>query len=215
MKNDTDEYVEPYAPYYLVSKQTGEFTPLPLTVSRIKHTWIRQQTSETHYRQMGLPFTPLIRNGEELFISDLACDTIHAFSGGKFLPLMVIRGADDGDRVWLLNKTTRYSFLSVMDVGKEEEFKYDYKIIGIDHKTGEIFRTNFWNADFAEGDAQGYVWFNPVAKNLPAESAVTAYPALSLVDWRDAGKLRGRLAEVVAGMKEDDNPVLMFVKFSL
>jgi hypothetical protein len=215
---DYREYKEPFAPYYLMSKQTGEFRPLPVKVVEFKEGGkldlvAKSDPYNMHSRTIGISTSPIIRNGAEFFISETTCDTIYSFNRGSLLPYITVKKPSSGDiRTGLVFKTTRYSFLSVMQF-YEEPLRAIRKIFGIDHKTGEIFEAAFRNGDIAEGVFLASYPPGNYFKNLPAEHAVITLPALMLTDDRDAGKLTGPLAGIAATLKEDDNPVLMLVEF--
>jgi hypothetical protein len=215
MKNRKD----PFPPYYLVQKQSGELKPLAIYVTETKSGAIISSReigkNQTMGHIRGYGTSPIIRNGEEFFISDFGNDTIYSLKGGKLSPFIVNKPSLQSPKqtvfVGMSLKTTRYSFLSVIKV---DEISSDLtrKFLGIDHKTGEIFEVIFWNNDF-EPEGSGEFTLENYYRNLPAE--YTAYPisALRLTDNRDAGKLTGRLTRIASKMKEDDNPVLMLIKF--
>jgi hypothetical protein len=215
--NSREGLKELFTPYYLVSKQTGEYNPLPIEVSETKDGKIRKEVGN-EYRVISISSSPIIRNGEEFFISDFACDTIYSLKEGDLSPFITLKPLPQQERqntfAGLAFKSTRYSLLKIFNADEEKE-KFTQKHIVIDHKTGDIFKPEFRNNDITDNL---WGWNVPDAyysKNLPAETAVIAYSALQLTELRDAGKLNGRLAEVAAELQEDDNPVLMFVKFKI
>jgi hypothetical protein len=156
---------------------------------------------------------PISSNGNEFVLSDYACDTIYTLNRGRLSPFMVSVNAEENEDVGVVFRTTRYTVLSVGVLGEDVNADPSQKFLGVDHRNGDVFEVDFLNGDLAEDATHGSVSFDSNNKILPAETAVVGYSALELVDWRDAGKLTGPLAEIAAGMKEDDNPVLMFIKF--
>lgn len=205
---------ELFTPYYLVSKHTGEYKPLPIEVSETKDGRIRKMVGN-EYRVISISSSPIIRNGEEFFISDFACDTIYSLKGGNLSPFIMLKPLSRQERqnafAGLALKSTRYSLLNIFGTNEETE-KFTQRYIVVDHKTGDIFEPEFRNNDFTDNASGRDVPDAYYSKNLPAETAIIAYSALQLTEMRDAGKLRGRLAEVAAELKEDDNPVLMLVE---
>ena len=210
-----EAYKKPHTPYYLVSKQTGKFTPLPIKVSELREGMRTQVTPvdnhTSYYGISGYGAFPITGSEDDVILSDYACDTIYSFSKGKLSPFVVPKGREENEDVALVFRTTRWSVLFVGKLGEELRSRHTMEYLGIDHKTGEIFEPEFLNSDCTESISAGILSDN--SKALPAETAVMAYSALQLVDLRDAGKLKGRLAEIAAGLKEEDNPVLMLVKF--
>jgi hypothetical protein len=196
--------------YYYVSKNTGEFASLPLMVSEYRDGRLTQN-SNGYYRVSGYGAFPITYNGDEIVLSDYACDTIYTLNGGRLSPFIVSVNAKENEDVGVVFKTTRYTVLSVGELGEDVNADHAQKFLGVDHRSGNIFEVEFLNAD--NGEIVPCDRLSDNYKSLPVETAVTGYSALTLVDQRDAGKLKGRLAEVTATMKEDDNPVLMFIKF--
>lgn len=213
--DDDRAYRKPFKPYYLVSKQTGEFRALPIEVTEFNDGSIHKITDidkyNSNYASRSYGASSLVRNGREIFISDFACDTIYSLKGGKLSPFMVPKGKAKNVDVSLRLKTSRYSVFSVVERDEAAfDFK-DHRFIGIDHRTGDIFEAEFRNADTVDGRFGGSV--NNYSTSPPAECCAMLLPALALTDARDAGKLKGRLAEVAANLKEDDNPVIMLIGF--
>jgi hypothetical protein len=174
------------------------------------------QNSNGYYRKSGYDAYPISSNGNEFVLSDYACDTIYTFNAGKLAPFVVPVNARESEDVAVVFRSTRYSVLIVGELGEqtgEMKFNHTMKLLGVDHRNGDIFEIDFLNGDFAEDVPRGLLSFDSNNKILPAETAVIGYSASELVDWRDAGKLKGPLAEIATTMKEDDNHVLMFMKF--
>ncbi|MDR1861044.1 MAG: hypothetical protein LBR06_09025, partial [Bacteroidales bacterium] len=81
---------------------------------------------------------------------------------------------------------------------------------------------NLWY-DLATGESYGKVTLTNAdsecmfyIESLASDEANTAVAMLQtdcLVEQRDAGKLSGKLKELAANLKDDDNPVIMKVKF--
>jgi len=222
MKNGTNEYKKPFRPYYLVSKRTGKLMPLPIEVAEHKDGMMYQsqlaQKDLSTGKSLGFKTSPLISNRKEMFISDYMCDTVYTLRDGKLSPYAVKKLSNGNARMdircGLMLKTARYSFFDVMEFDIDAFRIVSKKIIGLDHSNGEMFEAEFRNGDFA-GDAMWGEGLSPDGyfKTFPAEQASIAYQAMWLTDARDAGQLRGRLAEVAATLKEDDNPVVMLIKF--
>ncbi len=79
----------------------------------------------------------------------------------------------------------------------------------LNKRSGEFFEGTLVNADFTER------WpFSPMnTAGVPADLLVSKIDAFRLIDLHAEGKLTGRLAEIAATLKEDDNPVMMIVTF--
>ncbi len=81
--------------------------------------------------------------------------------------------------------------------------------LALDKSDGAIYRARLLNADFA--DARKLVLANNFG--VPASTFVFPLQPYELIDQLAEGELTGRLAEIAAGLKEDDNPVMMIATF--
>ena len=85
---------------------------------------------------------------------------------------------------------------------KSKEVMYDVR-------TGEAFCPKFINRDHASEFFYDGLTFN----GCDAHTAYLKLEAFDLIEALEAGELSGELKTIAQGLKEDDNPVLMMVKF--
>lgn len=81
-----------------------------------------------------------------------------------------------------------------------------------DLKNDSIFETTFYNIDYKKSDIfNTYIKlsFNESDKNY----GIINIPADKLIEGLSKNELSGKLKEVALNLKEDDNPVLMIIKF--
>ena len=78
-----------------------------------------------------------------------------------------------------------------------------------DTRTGQAFCSKFSNRDHASEVSYEGLTFD----GCDANSAYLLLEAIDLIEALEAGELNGELKTVAEGLKEDDNPVLMVVKF--
>jgi hypothetical protein len=204
-----------FTPYYLMSKNDGKLEPLNIQVPRMEDgirtlfseesddgLSMRGQTISTHS-------SPLIANGKDFYISDFALDTLYRFSNSTIEPYIVCSPSFHVEGSPLLMrisaKTTRYTFLTIFTLKLEEE-RMSEKVIAIDHKTGDIFEPDFTKSSFGQAPRSFY-------RNLPAEYTAFARAPIRLIEAYERGELQGELKEIALKLKEDDNPVLMLIKF--
>jgi hypothetical protein len=124
-------YKEPHTPWYLVSKQTGEFSPLPIKISECRDGWLHQN-SNGWYMVSGHGVFPITSNGDGFVLSDYACDTIYTFNAGKLAPFVVPVNARESEDVAVVLRSTRYSVLIVGELGKqigEMQFSHTSKFL--------------------------------------------------------------------------------------
>lgn len=203
----------PYHLYYLVSKQDGTCKPLGLTVSEIKDGKVRQNKevakNRTRSRVKGFRTSPIIKNGNDVFISDFACDTIYVLREGKLSPFIVsapsLQRPGSSVFVGLSLQTTRYSFLNII-TAQQEEMEVSQKFLAIDHLTGEIFEPDFHRENL------GMIPDN-YFRDLPAEYSAVSISSYKLTNAYEKGKLAGDMLQIASRVKEDDNPVIALIKF--
>ena len=78
-----------------------------------------------------------------------------------------------------------------------------------DIKTGEKFCAKISNKDWSSEISYKYLTFD----GCDANTAYLKLEAFDLIESLEAGELSGELKTIAEGLKEDDNPVLMVVKF--
>ena len=76
-------------------------------------------------------------------------------------------------------------------------------------ETGDICIPKFSNKDYRTADVFDELLFN----GSDANTAYMKLEAFDLIEALEAGELSGELKTIAEGLKEDDNPVLMVVKF--
>ena len=98
----------------------------------------------------------------------------------------------------------------------ETNQKWDYECMDkgsgwllYDIKTGEAFTPKFSNTDWQSDVSYKYLTFG----GKDANTAYLRIEAFDLIEALEAGELSGELKTIAEGLKEDDNPVLMVVKF--
>lgn len=197
-----------FRPYYLMSKQNGTFEQLNIEVAEMKDGKVTIR-KENRSRLIGFPTSPIICNGNDIYISDFALDTLYSFQHKVLKPFIVCRPSlQNLEKSWFCGisaKTARYTFLNVIGVN-EETMKFTWKCIGIDQKTGEIFEPDFQGSRFVQ-NIENYFY------RLLPESSMVSISALELTEAYQKGELTGKLKDVASGLKEDSNPVLMLIRF--
>jgi hypothetical protein len=83
----------------------------------------------------------------------------------------------------------------------------------LNKQTGEITEQNFYNKDDL---AKKSIYFGLRPENIKHADNNTYYALLQAYQLKDSyeqGELQGKLKEFASKLTEDDNPVLMLVKF--
>ena len=91
-----------------------------------------------------------------------------------------------------------------------ESGKIETKSVYLNLKTGECFDLNLKDdVNFVEPSVVRSSEYVEAPKNH-----ILSMPNTDrLFRWKEEGKLKGKLAEMVDEMKEDDNPILIIYKF--
>ena len=200
-------------PYVLISKKDGRVTPVDLTLEeRVTGSMYIPELRGT----ISWPVSALLKNGRECFISDLGSDTIYRLENRKLISFMIKRPSC----AWKLNppkvacvrlKTGRYIFVDFFEQKVfQEGVPENYRKLVYDQQTGKIFTYRLINQDYQPGKAEKLGQF---FCDLPTGYAREKLAPTQLLQDYGAGKLQGKLKEVASRLNEEDNTVLMLVKF--
>jgi hypothetical protein len=123
---------------------------------------------------------------------------------------------DDGDGYFmdLYGITSRFYFFKFssrqlsFDAGNFRIIDEKSKNAIYDRKDGKVYHPKFTNKDYPS--------MEKIHLNFCKEEnacAIVQLEAFDLIEALEAGELSGELKTITEGLKEDDNPVLMVVKF--
>ncbi len=205
----------PY-PFALLSKRDTTITPLPIIFDGRQSMLIPVPLGEV-MMMSGRSGGTLTKVRDGYLLSEPGIDTIYRLnkSSGRLTPVMtrtpsfasmeypvgVFFAGAGGDYIFMETEERRY-----VEGRRPEEGRV--KLI-YDRRADEFYRGTLVNGDHA--DRPELVWYN--TPGVPPETLVVALQPFELLDLHAAGKLTGRLAEIAATLKEDDNPVMMIATF--
>ena len=213
--------ITPYRPYILVSKEDGKQDSLSL----VKDFHASEMIKGVMVGNSALYLTNLtmIRLGEEIYLNDESLDTIYQVKENELVPVMTrtpsVRSDESGKFFLQFKGVLPHHYylrfqMKEMTLGEQvgaatfstnEEDSYNALY---DCRNGEIFRPVFKNNDY-----QGAKDYSLSFNNGDANTAYLKLEAFDLIEALEAGELSGELKTIAEGLKEDDNPVLMVVKF--
>ncbi len=169
-----------------------------------------------------VPMPALVRLNNEIYVSEVASDTIYRLVEDNLEPFIVrtpsVQNEDVKYLLHIQGVTHCHYFLrfqkKIMDATSTEgntiHIKDDVaKKVLYNKETGDICIPKFSNKDYRTADAFDELLFN----GSDANTAYMKLEAFDLVEALEAGELSGELKTIAEGLKEDDNPVLMVVKF--
>ncbi len=213
--------IEPYRPLVRMSLADGKVDSL---------TWQKQYHINKEVKAkfgdrsvtMVLPVPALTRLGDEAYVSEVSSDTIYRLMGDNLEPFIArtpsVQDEDCKYLLYLQGITPRHYLLRFQAkvVGESntvgDMVYYDdvvTKSVMYEPVTGNICIPKFSNRDHASLVSYDGLTFN----GCDAHTAYLKFEAFELVEALEAGELGGELKTIAEGLKEDDNPVLMVVKF--
>ena len=212
-------------PYISISKKTGKVTPFPIVINkRLRNGYSLGAAI------WWIPTEPITKNASEILISDFSLDTIYSLQKEILTPITV-RKAQTSDAGFPLItsvdfKTNRYWCWSITEkkmnarifnssIPNRKFEKMKSRQILLDRKENAFYDINIINTDYLYPADLKKRSFRVATygASLPANCAMEILSAEGLVELYNENRLQGKLKDVASKLREDDNPVLMLVKF--
>ena len=213
--------INPYRSYMLVSKEDGKVDSLSL----VKDFHASEMIKGVMLGNSALYLTTstMIRLSEDIYLNDKSLDTVYHVKENKLMPVMTrtpsVRSDGSGKFFLQFKGVLPYHYY----------LRFQMKELTLEEEVGaESFSAKDENSYIALYDCRNGVIFRPVFKNNDYQGAkdydfsfdngekyigYEDYEAIDLIEALEAGELSGELKTIAEGLKEDDNPVLMVVKF--
>jgi len=205
-------------PYLFMSKRDGSIVDtlnihLPV---RVSNRVVREV--EVDGQRLLQPFSFSISNnrshGENFLIADWSSDTIYKLTVQKELQPLIVRKPsvhNTDPKIIISNDlvTDRYIFLdkSVLDVGMAlRDRTFPKASLMYDFETGEVNEYRLINRDFHSN-----LGFVPAI--TPKNTGVALLDVARTFEADEGGKVSGELKELLKTLDEEDNPILMKIKF--
>ena len=201
-----------------MSKKDGAISRLPITIQNRIGNCIHIQKSPTEVMTSSMTAFPMVSNGTEFVLSDLAGDTVFLYKNKKIIPLFTRtpKSAASDPRLMLTctMKLGNYLFMSSMAKKIYDGPRIETKDFVYDLSTGTIY-----DGRLVIKDANSSGRFSLMGDNsytqLPENCLLQSYrPDRLLKDYKE-GKLKGQLKDIASKLSEDDNPVFMLITFKL
>lgn len=200
-------------PFFLFSKKDGKITRIPLTIqNRIGQSMYIERDGKKMVVTMN-NIAPMVKNGDEVVLSDMGSDVVYLYKKGKVTPLLKRNpGTMDfnprsamgvvmklGDIVWL------------REVKKEVKGpRPDINMLTYDVATGEVNNLVLWDdVNFTNPYS---VQSRNERQELPYNCTAANFQPDYLKKLNEQGRLTGRLKELAEEILEDDNPLLILYK---
>jgi hypothetical protein len=211
-------------PYYLISKNDGAILdtlpivlPVRYSTSTVQSVPGQGPNGQTSYRVWDFRVWNHRLGGRNITLADISSDTIYHYSPERVLTPALVRTpsvhASEPRTVWGMELVTEsFVVFSTVTLDFESAFAGNGYSIGrlmYDYATGRVVKPSFIDDNWPSGS-----WMvENYDTEAPVDTAVSMLDPLRIVEAHEKGELSGPLAEIAAGLKEDDNPVVMVVKF--
>ena len=211
---DKDGQLEPYRPIIFYSREAGKME------DSLSYRKEHEFPVIVGKGSMEISYPSLVKLNGDVYVNDLSADTIYRLvSPTKALQPVITRTpsvVDDGDGYFmdLYGITSQFYFFKFtsrqpsFDAGNFRIIDDKSKNAIYDRKEGKVYHPKFINKDYPSMEKCELRFSEEVHA-----CATIQLEAFDLVEALEAGKLSGELKTIAEGLKEDDNPVLMVVKF--
>ena len=201
-------------PFFLISKKDGQVKRIGVNAKdRIGPRIYFEKNGQRGVMAVSMNY--IYKNGDEFVLSELGNDTVFMLKNDEISPLLVrTPGSKDKDVRSMMSAPLKLGdYIEVVEAPKElkmESGKIETKSVYLNLKTGECFDLNLKDdVSFVEPSAVRSSEYVEAPKNH-----ILSMPNTDrLFRWKEEGKLKGKLAEMVDEMKEEDNPILIIYKF--
>ena len=212
---DKDEKLVPYQPIVLLSKEDGKMDSLSYRKEHSFPTYIGAKGMN-----IRIHWPSLDKLNGDVYVNDLSADTIYRWDARTqaLQPVMtrtpsVTLDDLDGYFMDLKGVSSQYYFLHFL----ARQASMDSHFVMVDEKSrnavydrkeGKVYHPKFTNKDYPS--------MEKIHLNFCEEEnacAIVQLEAFKLIEALEAGELGGELKTIAESLKEEDNPVLMVVKF--
>ncbi|WP_302395378.1 6-bladed beta-propeller [Phocaeicola coprophilus] len=205
-------------PYMLLSKKTGEIVKeLDIHFTKRMSNRMSKPFGKNQTISAALGYDPIVRCEDSYVIGDLSADTIYTYTPQGILSPMLVRtppvlSMETPKVICPDFKTGSYFFFDLVDFDFDFEARsgFSSKYMVYDYAAGKPYVCKLVNRDCEElscglggGSHTNTVW----------NTTCYLIPSSDLVEQSEAGKVHGPLKEIAAGRTDDDNPVLVIVRF--
>lgn len=206
-------------PYFLISKKTGEVSFLPIHLKqRIGNSYWFYNEKGVASNLSSLNIETMIKTSKGVIISDFAKDTVFLYENHKLIPIAIHNGIYiDKNEPWLfslcLNSNQRMFFYVIkkkIDKGTQSVMGIEPKFLMYDKKEKRIYNAKLQLPDI-EG-SENILW-TKYEQDISNDEFIYPISTAYLFELNQRGKIKGRLKEFLTHLNEDDNHVLIKIKF--
>ncbi len=222
---DNPDFLNPEAKrdnFYIVSKKDGEAYPIDIPYEKrifpgMRHA-IPGGTAIAFFPIYNFKLTP---NHGEWLLMEPSSDTIYTYTKGKELKPFIVRtpeiqGMDTRIFLYMGVITERYYFMQAVKCQLDSKtYSYPRTELVYDRVDKKTYRHIMRDANYDRKEMT--MVFNATASprliNNGEYAFIAKYEPMDLIEANSQGKLKGKLQAIAETLKEDDNPVLLIVKY--
>jgi hypothetical protein len=209
--------------FLIVSKQDGNMKEIQIPYKERKLTVVFQRDANGKIiSDRGIRNRELIPYQDSWILAEISADTIYCYSPDHTMKPFIVRTPSVQSmhpEVFLFPGvlTDRYYFMQT--VKKEFNFVTNTGLprtdLLYDKQENAIFECVVYNNDFTDKNPMSLVYETPMFTLLNNNEIAFAkrLEAPDLVEAYGKGELKGRLAEIAAGLDEESNAVIMLAKY--
>ena len=202
-------------PFFLLSKKEGSVKRIDVNAKdRIGPRIYFEQNGQKGV--MSVSFNYIYKNGDEFVLGELGNDTVFMLKQGNVSPLLVRTPGSKAKEVRSMMSAPLKlgDYIGVAEAPKKlelENTKFATKDVFLNLKTGEGCILGLKDdVNFVEPTG---IRHSNERVEAPKNHILWMPDTDRLFQWKEEGKLKGKLAEMLEGMSEDDNPILIIYKF--
>ncbi|MBC8601742.1 6-bladed beta-propeller [Parabacteroides acidifaciens] len=196
--------------FMLISKQEGYITKEIQIPFKEKKSVVTRFTDESGMTYVFQPntFYPIVPYLDDYVLLEASADTLYKYSSLSTMKPFIVRtpsiqSMNPEGFLFPLMLTERYCFLAIFIKGS------GYQDVMYDKYENTCFQYQVYNKDYTKNEEVSFK-SKPLNREIPSCQSLDAS---KLVNDYQKGWLKGRLKEIASTMKEDDNPVIMLIKY--
>ena len=202
-------------PFFLLSKKDGSVKRIEVNAKdRIGPRIYFEKNGQKAV--MSVSFNYIYKNGDEFVLGELGNDTVFMLKQGNVSPLLVRTPGSKAKEVRSMMSAPLKlgDYIGVAEAPKKlelENTKFATKDVFLNLKTGEGCILGLKDdVNFVEPTG---IRHSNERVEAPKNHILWMPDTDRLFQWKEEGKLKGKLAEMLEDMSEDANPILIIYKF--
>jgi hypothetical protein len=200
--------------FVIISKQDGSITEeiqIPYEEKKTPKVSIKADANGLIYAYSPSTIHHLVPYFDNWILVDVSADTLYRYSPDYTMQPFIartpsIQSMNPEEFLFVSLFTDRYYFME--PVKKDLNAGFPGTDLLYDKQEKALFKYTVYNDDYSNKE-KAFLKSRPVNNEIPCRQILEAP---DLVEAYKNGELKGKLKEIAAGLDEESNPVLMFLK---